>query len=232
MTSDEVPAWNYVIGYNRREYLQWCFHEGYDAYRPDWIFAYGAQWWRAHAEPDCRYMLTPRATQRRDWPAIEAELRCLDAVRVYPPGGGVYVLRDGSVNAVQFDGANTDVMVNLSARSSDSARVDVRNGDVVWVEPSRVVPMVTGDWVVMWGDGRMVLSSDQAFRAVFVPASDPEQVVRRGSAASFDPFDRDDPRLRSITEDDLAVLAGDPAPLTIVTSVEIEDPDTDDPDMD
>lgn len=86
MTDTEIPtSWNYVIAYNRREYLQWCYEHGYDYQRRDWIPAHAASWLRAHAEPDCRYMMTQRARERRDWPAIEAELESLSAVRVYAP---------------------------------------------------------------------------------------------------------------------------------------------------
>lgn len=80
----------YVVAYNRREYLEWCFEHRYDYYkRSEYVYIHGAPWLRKYATDDARryhYMLTPRATGRQDWPAIETELARLNAERIHPGG--------------------------------------------------------------------------------------------------------------------------------------------------
>src|ERR1700749_4554343 len=78
-------AVRYVGAYNRRGYLQWCYDHGYDYQRLDWGCVPSWNWLPAHGEPQCRYMVTPRAAERRDWPRIEAGVDRLGAVRVYAP---------------------------------------------------------------------------------------------------------------------------------------------------
>jgi hypothetical protein len=87
--ADSPPQPVYVIAFNRREYLQWCFANDYDFERRDWIYVPDGRWLRKHtqhAEPGYRYIMTPRATERRDWPDIEARLNADGAVRVDADG--------------------------------------------------------------------------------------------------------------------------------------------------
>lgn len=110
---EEVPV-TYVVAYNRREYLQWCAQTGEDPGRLDRVYVHNAAWLRSFLKEQSgyRYLVTPRAMDRRDFPEIQATLRADKAVRVNPDGS-IYVHEEPELDEIDKEEVRAETVTLL-----------------------------------------------------------------------------------------------------------------------